>query len=116
MPALTEKVDLVGVDPSFQVESQMEIQQGCQRTGTKTAPKSLREWSSTVSSRVCLSSAGHHWWMEESCCHSSSKCERSHFGAWFGLAEDIWKVGSGIGGHGLPVALETEAGFQFVGY
>ena len=35
VPALAEKVDLVvGVDPSFQVESQMEIQQGCRRTGT----------------------------------------------------------------------------------
>ena len=36
MPALTQKVDLViGVDPSFQVERQMEIQQGCRRTGTR---------------------------------------------------------------------------------
>ncbi len=36
MPALTKKVDLVvGVNPSFQVESQMEIQQGCRRTGTR---------------------------------------------------------------------------------
>lgn len=36
MPALAKKVDLVvGVDPSFQVESQMEVQQGCGRTGTR---------------------------------------------------------------------------------
>ena len=35
VPALAQKVDLVvGVDPSFQVESQMEVQQGCRRTGT----------------------------------------------------------------------------------
>jgi len=35
VPALAEKVDLVvGVDPSFQVESQMKVQQGCRRTGT----------------------------------------------------------------------------------
>ena len=35
MPALAQKVDLVvGVDPSFQMESQMEVQQGCRRTGT----------------------------------------------------------------------------------
>lgn len=35
MPALAKKVDLiVGVDPSFEVESQMEVQQGCGRTGT----------------------------------------------------------------------------------
>ena len=34
-PALAKKVDLVvGVDPSFEVESQMEVQQGCWRTGT----------------------------------------------------------------------------------
>ncbi len=34
MPALAKKVDLVvGVDPSFQVESQMEVQQGCRGTG-----------------------------------------------------------------------------------
>ena len=36
VPALAKKVDLVvGVDPSFQVESQMEVQQGCGRTGTR---------------------------------------------------------------------------------
>ena len=36
MPALAKKVDLVvGVDPSFQVESQMEVQKGCGRTGTR---------------------------------------------------------------------------------
>ena len=36
MPALSKKVDLVvGVDPSFQMESQMEVQQGCRRTGTR---------------------------------------------------------------------------------
>src|SRR5258708_38524884 len=36
VPALAKKVDLVvGVDPSFQVESQMEVQKGCGRTGTR---------------------------------------------------------------------------------
>ena len=36
MPALAKKVDLVvGVDPSFEVESQMEVQQGCGRAGTR---------------------------------------------------------------------------------
>ena len=35
MPALAKKVDLVvGVDSSFQMEGQMEVQQGCRRTGT----------------------------------------------------------------------------------
>ena len=33
MPALAGKVDLVvRVDPAFQIESQMEVQQGCRRT------------------------------------------------------------------------------------
>ena len=36
VPALAKKVDLVvGVDPSFQVESQVEVQQGCRRTGAR---------------------------------------------------------------------------------
>ena len=36
VPALAQKVDLViGVDPSFQVERQMEVQQGCRRTGPR---------------------------------------------------------------------------------
>src|SRR2546430_14142276 len=36
MPALAKKVDLViGVDPSFQVESQMEVQKVCRRTRTR---------------------------------------------------------------------------------
>lgn len=36
MPALAKKVDLVvGVDPSFEVERQMKIQQGCRRTGPR---------------------------------------------------------------------------------
>ena len=36
MPALAKKVDLVvGVDPSFEVESQMEVQKGYRRTGTR---------------------------------------------------------------------------------
>ena len=36
MPALAQKVDLaVGVDPSFEVERQMEVQQGGRRTGTR---------------------------------------------------------------------------------
>jgi hypothetical protein len=36
-------------------------------------------------------------------------------GAWFGLADQIWKMGSGKGGDGLAVALETETGFQLIG-
>jgi len=36
------------------------------------------------------------------------------FGTRFGLAEEIRKMGSGEGGHRLAVALEAEAGFQFV--
>ena len=36
MPALTKEVDLVvGVDASFEMESQMEVQQGFRRTGTR---------------------------------------------------------------------------------
>ena len=36
MPALAKKVDLViGVDASFEMESQMEVQQGSRRTGTR---------------------------------------------------------------------------------
>lgn len=36
VPALTEKVDLlIGVDASFQMERQMEVQQGCRWTGTR---------------------------------------------------------------------------------
>ena len=36
VPALTKKVDLViGVDASFQMESQVEVQQGCRWTGTR---------------------------------------------------------------------------------
>jgi len=36
VPASAKKVDLVvGVDPSFQMESQMEVQQGCRWTGTR---------------------------------------------------------------------------------
>ena len=38
------------------------------------------------------------------------------FGAWFWLTEEFWKVGPGISGHGLPVAFEAQAGFQFIGY
>jgi hypothetical protein len=34
------------------------------------------------------------------------------FGARFGLAEEIWEMGSGEGGHRLAMALETEAGFR----
>ena len=34
VPALAQKIDLaVGVDPSFQVERQMEVQKRCRRTG-----------------------------------------------------------------------------------
>ena len=36
VPALAKKVDLVvGIDPAFEVESQMEVQQGGRRTGTR---------------------------------------------------------------------------------
>ena len=38
------------------------------------------------------------------------------FGTRFGLADEIGKMGSGEGGHRLAMALETEAGFQFVGH
>jgi hypothetical protein len=38
------------------------------------------------------------------------------FGAWFGLADENWKVGSGISGHGLPVTFEAQACFQFIGH
>ena len=37
-------------------------------------------------------------------------------GAGFGLADELGKMGSGKGGHRLPVAFETEAGYQFVGH
>lgn len=40
----------------------------------------------------------------------------SGFGTGFRLADEIWKMGSGEGGHRLAMALETEAGFQFVGH
>jgi len=32
------------------------------------------------------------------------------------LADELWKMGSGEGGHRLAMALETQAGFQFVGH
>ena len=38
------------------------------------------------------------------------------FGTRFRLTDEIWKMGSGEGGHRLSMALETEAGFQFVGH
>ena len=38
------------------------------------------------------------------------------FGAWFGLAEEIRKVGPGISGHGLPVAFEAQACFQLISH
>ena len=34
----------------------------------------------------------------------------------FRLADKVWEVNSGKGGHRLSMALETEAGFQFVGH
>ena len=40
----------------------------------------------------------------------------SGFGTGFRLADQVWKMGSGEGGHRLAMALETEAGFQFVGH
>ena len=40
----------------------------------------------------------------------------SGFGTRFRLAEEIWKMGSGEGDHRLAMALETEAGFQFIGH
>jgi len=43
MPALSEEVDLaVGVDPAFQVERQMEVQEGGWRTGTRGGAFFLR--------------------------------------------------------------------------
>jgi hypothetical protein len=33
----------------------------------------------------------------------------------FRLADEVWEVNSGKGGHRLSMALETESGFQFVG-
>jgi hypothetical protein len=38
------------------------------------------------------------------------------FGTRFGLADEIGKMGSGEGGHRLAMALEAEAGFQFVSH
>ena len=38
------------------------------------------------------------------------------FGPRFRLADESWKMGSGEGGHRLAMALEPEAGFQFVGH
>ena len=38
------------------------------------------------------------------------------FGTRLGLGEKVWKMGSGEGGHRLAMALETEAGFKFVGH
>ena len=38
------------------------------------------------------------------------------FGTRFRLAEEVGQVGSGKGGNGLAVALETQAGFQFIGH
>ena len=35
---------------------------------------------------------------------------------WFGLAEEVWKMGSGEGGHRFAMAFETQAGLQFVGH
>ena len=40
----------------------------------------------------------------------------SGFGTGFRLADQVWKMGSGEGGYRLAMALETEAGFQFVGH
>lgn len=43
VPALSEEVDLaVGVDPAFQVERQMEVQEGGWRTGTRGGAFFLR--------------------------------------------------------------------------
>ena len=38
------------------------------------------------------------------------------FGLGFWLGDQLGKVGPGKGGNGLAVALETEAGFQFIGH
>jgi hypothetical protein len=38
------------------------------------------------------------------------------FGARFGLVDKFWKACSGKGGHGLAVAFETKAGFEFIGH
>ena len=39
----------------------------------------------------------------------------SSFGTRLRLSDEVWEMGSGEGGHRLPMAFETEAGFQFVG-
>ena len=38
------------------------------------------------------------------------------FGTGFRLADQVWKMGSGEGGHRFAMALKTEAGCQFVGH
>ena len=38
------------------------------------------------------------------------------FGTRSGLADEVWKVDSGKGGHRFSMALETEAGCQLVGH
>ena len=38
------------------------------------------------------------------------------FGTRFRLADEIWQMGSGKGGHRFAMALKTEAGCQFVGH
>jgi hypothetical protein len=40
----------------------------------------------------------------------------SGFGTRFRLADESWEVGSGKGSYRLAMALEAEAGFQFVGH
>ncbi len=76
---MAKEAEAVGVDRHGQAVLEKEAPEVLEvvSVGTKTAPRSLREWSSTVSRRVCFSSAGHHWWMEESCCQSSLMRERS---------------------------------------
>ena len=38
------------------------------------------------------------------------------FGPGLRTEDQVWKVGPGKGGHRLAMALEPEAGFQFIGY
>ena len=47
--------------------------------------------------------------------HAGAFPAAAGFGTRFGLSDELGKMGSGEGGHRLPMAFETEAGFQFVG-
>ena len=56
LPALTKKVDLViGVDASFQIESQVEVQQGYRWTGTR---EGALFWQSLLPGRIRAEACG----------------------------------------------------------